>query len=269
VTAYRFAILRYVPDPVRQEAINVGVVVMSGEPSRIAVRMLQRTDASRLKWLGMGGDMDFLQDLAAELGDARSWSPEVLERAHREWGGTVRVSEVRAALHDDADRLCDELYSRYVAKPRRKRASTYRDRRDARRMVQQALLARLPKGAVRAKPTKQGRFEEHRFDYGLGNGQILYLVSTFSFEVPDKDALQTEVDACAWAINDIRTAEVGIAVTPITVVTLGETQRSLLDRTESMYESLGARLVRESYIDDWARAVSSEIGQYVHGGQDL
>ena len=59
MTAYRFAILRYVPDPVRQEAINVGVVVMSGEPSRIAVRMLQRTDASRLKWLGMGGDMDY------------------------------------------------------------------------------------------------------------------------------------------------------------------------------------------------------------------
>jgi len=86
MTAYRFAILRYVPDPVRQEAINAGVVVLSGESSGIAVRILQQDDAARLKWLGMDDDIDFLQDLAVEIGDGRSWNLEMLERAHREWG---------------------------------------------------------------------------------------------------------------------------------------------------------------------------------------
>lgn len=127
------------------------------------------------------------------------------------------------------------------------------------------MLTRLPKERVQRKPRIKGRFEAHRFDFGLGNGRILHLVSTFSFEVPnrDKDTLQTEVDACAWAINDVRAVEVGISITPITVVTIGESQRSLLDDAESMYESLGARLVREPYIDDWARAVASEIGDHV------
>ncbi|HZD68422.1 MAG TPA: DUF3037 domain-containing protein [Actinomycetes bacterium] len=268
MTAYRFAILRYVPDPVRQEAINVGVVVASAEPSRIAVRVLQRREAARLKWLGFDDDIEFLQDLAEEMrasppfGSERTWNPETLERAHREWGGTVRVSEVRAALHDNADRLCEELYARYVANPRTRQPSTYRDRRAARARVSRALRDRLLGETVQAAPTVQGHFEEHRFDFGLGNGQPLHLVATFSFEVPDKDrfSLQTEVDACAWAISDVRAAEVRV---PITVVTIGETQRRLLDRAEDMYESLGARLVREPQIDDWARGVSSEIEDYL------
>lgn len=124
MTAYRFVILRYVPDPVRLEMINVGVVVISEEPWHLAVRVLPRSDAGRLKWLGMDDDIDFLQDLAKEmrssptLGSESAWGVEMLERAHREWGGTIRASEMRAALHDDADRLCRELYARYVADPR-------------------------------------------------------------------------------------------------------------------------------------------------------
>jgi hypothetical protein len=264
MTAYRFAVLRYVPDPVRQETLNVGVVVASSEPWRIAVRVLHRREAARLKWLGLDDDIEFLQDLAEEIGASPQlgrepiWNAEMLERAHQEWGGTVRVSEVRAALHDNAERLCEELYARYVANPRTRRPHAYRDRREARRRVSRALLARLSRETVKEKPTAKGRFEDHRFDYGLGNGQILHLVSTFSFEVPDrdKDTLQIEVDACAWAVSDLRAEQVRI---PITVVTIGETQRRLLDRAEEMYESLGARLVREPQIDDWARGVSSEI----------
>jgi hypothetical protein len=262
MTAFRFAILRYVPDPVRQETINVGVVVASDEPSRNAVRVLQRTEGRRLKWLGFDDDIEFLGDLADEMRSTalsdgeRLWNIEALERAHKDWGGTVRVSEMRAALHDNADQLCDELYARYVASPRVKRPSSYRDRRTARRMVSSALRQRLPKRVVKTRLIVRGRFEEHRFDIALGNGTPLHLVSTLSFEVPSKDELQTEVDAFAWAVNDVRLVEDDV---PITVVTIGERQRALLDRAEKMYGSLGARLVREPQIDDWARGVSSDM----------
>jgi hypothetical protein len=76
-----------------------------------------------------------------------------------------------------------------------------------------------------------------------------------SFDAPTQaDALQTEIDVCAWAITDVRTADVTL---PISVVTIGSGSR--LDRA-AMYEALGARLIREPHIEEWARGVASEVG---------
>jgi hypothetical protein len=263
MTAYQFAVLQYMPDAIRQETINVGVAVAIPGAACAEVRVLKQPDAARLKWLGVKDDIEFLRQIAGDLREPAvptgGTAADALVLAHTDWGGTIRVSELRAALHDDARELCDELYQRYVANPRTRRRSEYRDRGTARRQVRKALRERLPKESVQPAVQVNGRFEEHKFDLGVGNGQLLHAIATFSFDLQDSAALQTEVDACAWAISDVRT----VTHLPITVVTIGGTTQQL-DRTQAMYETLGARLIREANIDRWARGMASEL-EYLHG----
>ncbi len=265
MTAYQYAVLQYVPDPVRQESVNVGVVVAIPGSATAEVRVLKTPDAARLKWLGFKDDVEFLHDVAEDL--SRPMAPpggtaaDVLASAHVEWGGTTRVTELRAALHDDPHDLCEELYGRYVANPRTHRRAAYRDRRAARRTVTTALRERLPREAVEPHVRVPGRYEEHKFDLGLRNGHLLHAIATFSFEAPDREALQTEVDACAWAIADVHTVSPYL---PVTVVTIGDGSR--LDQAERMYRGLGARLIREPHIDEWARGLASQL-EPVFGSQ--
>ncbi len=257
MTAFQYAVLQYMPDPARQECLNVGIVVAIPGSAAAEVRILKKPDIARLKWLGAQDDIKFLDDLADDLSHPfvhpGGTAAEVLARAHAEWGGTVRVSELRAALHDDVQDLCDELYHRYVANPRTRRKASYRDRAAARRTVAAALREGLPREAVQTRVTVPGRYEPHKFDLGLGNGTLLHAIATFSFEAPD-DALQTEVDACAWAIHDVRSTTSKL---PVTVVTIGTGRR--LDAAEQMYQEVGARLIREPHIKEWARGVTSEL----------
>jgi hypothetical protein len=260
MTAYQFAVLQYMPDAIRQECLNVGVAVALPGQASAEVRVLRKPDAARLKWLGFKDDIEFLHQVAADLSDpavptAGATAADALAAAHTEWGGTIRVSELRAALHDDPRELCEDLYRRYVSNPRTHRRAAYRDRGIARRQVGKALRERLPAHYVQAKVLVPGHFERHKFDLGIGNGQLLHAIATFSFDLPDRDALRTEVDACAWAISDVRSTT---AELPITVATIGGTEQ-LLDRAENMYGTLGARLIREANIDRWARGVASEL----------
>jgi Protein of unknown function (DUF3037) len=258
MTAYQFAVLQYVPDPVRQESVNVGVIVAAPGASTAEVRILKTQDTARLKWLGFKDDVGFLHDVADDLARPTVANgvtiSDVLTTAHQQWAGTIRVTELRAALHDDPRDLCEELYGRYVANPRTRRRPAYRDRRAARRKVTTALRGQLPREAVKPQVKVPGHYEAHPFDLGLYNGHLLHAIAAFSFEAPDRETLQTEVAACAWAITDVRAHSPYL---PITVVTIGSGSR--VDHAERMYGGLGARLIREGHIDEWARGVASEL----------
>jgi len=257
MTAFQYAVLKYVPDPARQECLNVGVVVAIPGEATAEVRTLRKTEANRLKWLGVKDDIRFLDDLADDLTHPRvpagGTAADALRRAHTEWGGTIRVSELRAALHDDVEDLCEELYVQYVANPRTRKPVTYRDRAAARRTVAAALREGLPKEAVQTRVTVPGRYAPRKFDLGIGNGTLLHAIATFSFEASN-DVLQTEMDACAWAIRDVHKMTPGL---PVTVVTIGTGRRT--DAAEQAYQDVGARLIREPHIEEWARGVTSEL----------
>jgi hypothetical protein len=120
-----------------------------------------------------------------------------------------------------------------------------------RETLRDAILAVEPKAdpaeLIRRDHQVSGEFEEHRFDYALANGELHQLVQTLSFEAAEKDALKTEIDALAWAIDDVRR---GNSQMPISVVTIGDGK--LLENAERVYVGLDASVVREHEIPAWA-----------------
>jgi len=70
----------------------------------------------------------------------------------------------------------------------------------------------------------------------------------------DRSILRTQVDALAWAIDDVRKRDHS---TPLTVLTIGS--EPILDTAERVYDALGAQLVREEQLDQWIDAATTRL----------
>lgn len=272
MTVFRYSIVRYVPDPVRGEQLNVGVVAGDTDGRSFGARFLGRNQFSRLKRLGFAEDFGFIGELAEEITSGASgaqtqllgkqrepWKLETIDMAAVEWANAIQFSELRAAEVDELEPLLDELFARYVVPPRRRRQRA-RDKRWVKRKVTARLrnavaeAQRDPDDIIHQDERIAGEFDEHTFDYALTNGRLRHLVETMSFETSDRRALRTEVDAVAWAIDDVRRARSRL---PITVATIG--RGKILDDAQRVYESLDATVVREDDLDPWVAELAGSL----------
>jgi hypothetical protein len=266
---FRYSVIQYVPSPVRDERINVGVIVVGADPEFFGSRLLAPSQRGRLKRLGFAQSFSFLDDLGRELVESavtegelplptsRPWSATVLEAAHMAWANTVQLTAPRAAIHERPKVLLDSLYAELVADPAERRHRA-RDRRWIRRRALTGLRAGL-QGApgfdfdahVRKDIRVTGDLEQHRFDIQLLNGQPLRLIQGLALE--GVGARDREIEALAWTIDDVQKH----ATTPISILSVGE--GSDVDRAQHIYEGLGAQVVREPEFDDWFDATATGL----------
>jgi len=263
--------VRYVPDPIRDERLNVGVVLIVD--GAVHARLLKPSQASRLKRIRGGGDFRFLGTIEREINRAvgggqlqlgsksPDWNQAAVERAVREWAGTIQFSEIRGGVTDTEVELLDSLFDRYVVVPRQ--VPVRSDRHTLRSRVGRSLRRILAETHPRRDPTKwvkrdhyvRGKVEEHQFDYVVGNGKPIHLVQTFSFDVSTREMLRTELDAAAWAITDLRR----LIRVPVSVVTVGDRQRELTEIARSVFPSVGADFVGGSEYDAWEARIAKRL----------
>jgi hypothetical protein len=273
MNTYAYSILQYVPDPVRGERINVGVLVAAEAGDYFGAKLIHRREFGRIKRLGYGLDLEFLTEFDDQLrrdsfeaaqipGTAGNvWGVDALAAASREWANTMQLTPPRPVLSEKAPELLTDLYRRFVAPPAPPRTRA-RDRRWINRRVSTKLRALLRAQRpdldatrhVKSDVTIQGGLQLHRFDIQLANGRPIDVVRSLSFETGDKQGLQTEIDAVAWAIDDLKSAE---HAPPVTVVSIGGGKQ--LETAASVYEKLGATFVREREIDGWVQDSSSRL----------
>jgi hypothetical protein len=266
---FRYSLIQYVPSPVRDERVNVGVIVLGTTTPFFGAKALGKQQRGRLARMGFAKDFNFLDDLIRELEDSKveagqlpiptngSWDEAAVERAGVEWANTIQLTPPRAAIHERPDALLESLFAELVADPasRRRRA---RDRRWIRRKVLTGLrqnLAAVPHfdfdAHVRKDTRVAGELEQHSFDIQLVNGQPLKLIQGLALEgVATRDR---EVDALAWTIDDVQKT----SAIPISVLSVGD--GAVLDRAQRIYEGLGAQVVREPELDNFLAAAASGL----------
>ena len=99
-----YSIVQYVPDPITDERINVGVIV-TGDGGGVRVRFLSHWQRARQFGLS---DVSFIQEFAraiemrqGELDLSQTqWSEPVLRRLSSEWVRSIQFTEPRASLKD-------------------------------------------------------------------------------------------------------------------------------------------------------------------------
>lgn len=127
----RYRVLRYTPNLVRDEWVNIGVLLEevpapqgSGSPAgpRRAMRLIEEpSEIARVRRLHPGADETLLRALPAEF-DARFGAPEAevavyLEKLGQTLSNVLQFSPQKALLAEDFDAELDRLFRDHVAPP--------------------------------------------------------------------------------------------------------------------------------------------------------
>ncbi len=243
-----YSVVQYVPDAVRGEAVNIGVVSFDQDAvESVFLQHWQRVTAFSSQ------NISFFRELA---GEARRWDVATVQRLAQSWTGSVRLTAPQASLLDRHELLTDAA-ARYlvdIASAQR----GYRSRETVVQMlkteVRQRLVDRL--GAygrllLRGKDYQvHGRHMAYYFDVSVGNGHPLFAGQGISFEAPSGPKLNREISATAWLVEDVKREYPDL---PIGVITLPpKHDQPFYDKALRTLKDVGAEVVPEHELTKWA-----------------
>jgi len=257
----RYRILRYTPNLIRDEWVNVGVLLEETKGPRCAVRVVEEdSEIARVRRLHPWADETLLRALPSEF-DSRLRAPEdqvrvYLEKLDQTLSNVLQLSPQRGLLAGDFDAELDRLYREYVSPPPSPRGLV----RNMRGWIRERLNDVFLRRGLRGKIESRVRVEEFtqpgdpfRLDYAYRYNGTRGYVHTIAL---DRDAAQAKVLAytaeCvrARAANSVFTAVTDAAPAPENprhqfVARLFETQNIALvplSRVERWAEDLRPRL---------------------------
>ena len=133
-----FFLLRYVPDAIKNEFVNVGLVLL---PEGGAPEVRFTDDWSRVQCLDAQADVELLQaletDLRDQLRDMNGDRDFILRRIQDSFSNAVQPSEFKACLAESPGREADELARLYLERPRRRVERELSSRQMLRRRMQE------------------------------------------------------------------------------------------------------------------------------------
>jgi len=180
-----FSLIRYVPDVVKGEFANIGVVLREAGSGSAEVKFTR--DWSRVRCIDPQADTEMLESLEAEIAARLAGGPDtkidvkvnakpVLETLEDSLSNSVQLTEMRGTLAENLPAEMEQLMRMYVeplrARPERKkssgRAAIASEMRDA---FERAGVWRLMRKRIRAADYTQAG-DPLRIDCGYRNGQV-------------------------------------------------------------------------------------------------
>lgn len=218
-----YSVIRYVPDVFADERINIGVMVW-GEGR---VRSQFVTDWRRAERFGRR-DVAFLREFARWVESDDGQGPLAIDGGARfnealarqvagRWGGSIQVSDPQPSMRS-VDATLRAIATRFLrADVVSKDAGDDREAavREAARRVREAVGQNLGRDAlehVASECDVPGAVSSHRFDVVVSNDNEtpLGVLRAMSFRGERSEQVRQQVDALAWAAQDVRTRLEGL-----------------------------------------------------------
>jgi hypothetical protein len=253
----QFVVIKYVPDPVANESVNIGLLAVSEGVSRVHFV----SDWRRARAIG-GQQARYLLEFAREFeagqeqvfGAGTSWSYESLKRYCSKWQNAVQLDAPRTSLRT-LDSLFPELLRLYLKEsPKRAVAPS---RRTAASSVfvacSDAVEARFGTSAskelVKRSYELQGKLDSHAYDVAIANGVPYGAALGLSFASGSAPTIRREVDALAFAIEDVRQVEKKLE---LAVVYVPDAHASEQKRARRIFQSFNTAFVSHEESAIWA-----------------
>jgi len=264
----RYSVIQYVPNPIADERINVGVLAFDDEI--VKVHFLSRWD--RVRCFGATESIDFLKDFAHRVeeavedgllfpGDEAGTAPkhERLAKVAKGWMNSIQFTEPRGSL-DDVDSLLADIAKTYLLettpekdKPRDRQAAARVATSHVRRIVKQRFGDDKAKELIRMDYELKGGRKEHKFDVTVANGRPFLAAHGISFEIQTSETL---IDSLAFMILDVKASNQEF---PLGIVALPPKQASqdykrlnnVYQQTTRTYQELGAKVLQENEVESW------------------
>jgi Protein of unknown function (DUF3037) len=193
-----FQLIRYVPDPMRNEFVNIGVLLRTSGGEQNMLRFTR--DWGRVRCLDPDADTAMLEALEIEIGHRlRAQSPDhpkpihpqpIIDLLEGSLSNGVQITEAKAYLPETFLTGLEDLMRLYVDSPRRERSQ----RRGGRAAVQAAMRKSFEEAGVWTLMRKQIPAANYtrpgdplRIDCGYRNG-VLKMFQAISLESNADDA---------------------------------------------------------------------------------
>src|ERR1700737_2122476 len=184
-TPFTYRVLRYTPNLVRDEWVNIGILLEDRGRNRVQARLIEEaSEIARVRRLHPHADEGLLRSLPGDFEVQLASGAEgaaYLQRLEQTLSNVIQLSPQKGVLAEDFDAELDRLYSEQVAPPHyRERAGLFESTRS---FIRQKLSDVFRRHHILNKMEKAVRVEEFtqpgdplRLDYAYrANGTRGYL----------------------------------------------------------------------------------------------
>lgn len=215
---YHYSIVRFVPDPVRGEFVNVGAIVGCEETqdwdwrmvsNQRRIRQLDNSEATGAVWqffesisrVIVASDEGGLPQFSREPEPSEEW----LNGLWRTYRNTVQLTQPSPMIAETADQALELLFDRIVLDPARRRFEFLKKTVATVALRRAYGMVTLPPGyRVLEKVELFSGHHREAIDFAVVGDEVRQLVQAWSFEIPDQDRLAEDVKAWGWTIEDLR-----------------------------------------------------------------
>ena len=113
----KFTLLRYVPDIVKGEFMNLGVALLDENGGFLDARMAGEGEMRRLRCLHPNADLDLIRELESGLAEQMPWAS--LDKLRQEFSTSLTITDPKVCITEDWREEMAALFGRYVAAPPR------------------------------------------------------------------------------------------------------------------------------------------------------
>jgi hypothetical protein len=263
-----FQLIRYVPDPVRNEFVNIGVLLRAAEGGQSMVRFTR--DWGRVRCLDPDADTQMLEALEIEVGQRLDSQPAdhprpitaVLEES---LSNGLQITESKAYLVETFLAGLEDLMGQYVDPPRRERSQ----RRGGRAALVAAMRTRFEQAGVWnlmrkqiavAPYTKAG--DPLRIDCGYRSNGDLKMFQAVSLQTDANDAKLLAFSALDLMAGVERLDQAKLLLTAIVEpVRQGESESETLSEERIAQYDFAVRIMEEHKIRVMASSLLPGIAE--------
>lgn len=267
-----YSVIQYVPDPITDERMNIGVIVYGDGTVRAQftenwtrVRNFAHKDIKHLRDFA-----DAVEEAASsqrrlpeELGGV-ALTEDAVPRITRHWVNSIQVTEPKVSL-DTAEALLEDAASRFLYK-RERRQSASRGRVAARHFavacVKDAIREVVHPSAVdyvKSRHPIDGALEAHKLDFVVENGHAYFGGFGLSFEKPADTSFHETMASMAWALDDVRKKDEEIPLAVIALPPEGESEA--YERAQRIFPGLKVEFLPAGQAARWAAENASLVAR--------
>jgi len=214
---FRYCVARYVPNVIRDEAVNVGVIVQDLESHNVSFRFLPRAAAVRRLWpdvderiigflerqLSVATQQNMEFGLAGRPGDS-----EFLDSLAYEFTGTLQLTAPRGTTNTSLDSAVSKEFRTHVAEPGEFRPISYSILAPARlqRRVWNAFdkVHLIKEGAFLRRSTLMGKHSSWTFDLAMQENSHAQVINSLALNAPDPGAKAGRAFVLRGMVEDVR-----------------------------------------------------------------
>jgi hypothetical protein len=203
--SYQYSTLRFVPDPARGEAVNLGVIVGDDDTGDWDLRVVSGYRRAKAidQEARIGTALAFIATLEQCL-EETPLSHDTLSAMSSEMNNVVQLSAPAPVVAESAAAALELLFDELIVEPGARSTSQTKWR-----AVKSTLAAYrehdVPDDAIaRRAPIRAGSYETV-FDFAVHNGSAVQLVQCWSFQLAGQADLAEQVRSWAWGVRAIQT----------------------------------------------------------------